>query len=190
MSAHATLTTSSDFEQAYAKHNSYIRKYLTRLGCSVDELDDFTQQTWLHAWRAAGNFTARDGCGARSYLCAIARNVFYYAWRKPARTRILFILDSTLPATEELQLSVMDERTAADQFKIIYTQELLEGLRPAIYREMLIDRHVLDMGLPEIAAKHGFTTTKVKTMVHRALLKVRENIDKHDRHTLRRQRPS
>jgi len=74
------------FDEIYATHFLYVRKFLLRL-CKGNAYiaDDLTQETFFQAYQSIHRFIGN--CRVETWLCSIARHVFYTFLRKEKKRR-------------------------------------------------------------------------------------------------------
>ncbi len=75
----------SDFEQMVSAHHAEIFQYLYRATGNRAEADDLSQETFLHAYRAASTLSAESS--TRAWLFAIATNLSRKHFRSQGRRR-------------------------------------------------------------------------------------------------------
>lgn len=84
------LTIEGRFETLYAMYERSVRRFISsRLDRAVQHLvDDFSQETWLEAWKSLESLKAADEA-AFAWLATIARRVISHHFRRPRSTEIV-----------------------------------------------------------------------------------------------------
>ena len=65
----------SDFEQVYRENADIVYRYLFSLGADADTAEDLTQETFCQALKSLDTF--RGDCSPQTWLCAIAKRLWY-----------------------------------------------------------------------------------------------------------------
>ncbi len=75
------------FQELAYRVRSSVRSFLSRLGCSMAEVDDLAQETLIRLWMHRASFS--NGQPLRPYLLAIAKNAYVsYCRRAGARREV------------------------------------------------------------------------------------------------------
>lgn len=143
--------------------------YLTRNWALAEDLTNETFETALRRWK---RFDPRRGT-ARAWLLAIARSTALDTFRAESRRRRR---EERAEAGER-----RDEPPSA--LGEGFSPELEDGLRSltAGEREVIALRVVLDLDGDETARLLGISPTAVSTRLHRALGKLEERMEHHER---------
>jgi RNA polymerase sigma-70 factor (ECF subfamily) len=133
---------------------------------SQSEAEDATQDALLRAWRSFGSL--RDATNLQAWFDRILMNVCRDRLRR--RRRITFIeLDGT-----------HDSVGRTDPFKRLLDADeavrQMSGLDLDL-RTVVILRYWADLTVPEIAIRLGWPVGTVKSRLHRALGRIRANLD-------------
>jgi RNA polymerase sigma-70 factor (ECF subfamily) len=72
--------SADEFANVYLACLPQVRGFLVRAGCERRDLEDLTQETFLRAWNARGEFLGESQF--RTWLLGIARNTIRESWRK------------------------------------------------------------------------------------------------------------
>ena len=70
-----------DFSAVYGEYRELVRRYIFRLCRNESLADEVTQETFYRALRGWNKF--RGDSSAATWLCGIARNVYYTTLRRP-----------------------------------------------------------------------------------------------------------
>jgi RNA polymerase sigma factor (sigma-70 family) len=157
------MPTALDF---FERHHVVVYGFLRRMGLSVQDAEDLTQDVFLRVVRALASYEDRQM--ERAWVFRIARNV----WLDHVRAR------SRAPAES------LDDRqvvtTPPAQFNRAALGQALARIGDA-EREAFLMREVGGLGYAEIAEATGTTPGAVRSRIHRGRLKLR--------HTLANARP-
>ncbi len=136
----------------------------------MQEVEDFTAETFSRAWKTRGQFTGNEAA-AHGWLVKIARNLMIDAYRRR----------SANPPPCELEMEDLDFRddNTGPEEKLIdkeRLQILLTAMRyvPVQQRELLVLRYVLGWQVKQIAAHLGMLENTVSVYLRRALQNLRE----------------
>ena len=70
----------ADMDSIYREYSGMVTAYLTRLTGNSDLARELTQETFYQAVRSIRRYDGRSGVG--TWLCGIARHLYYDALRK------------------------------------------------------------------------------------------------------------
>jgi RNA polymerase sigma-70 factor (ECF subfamily) len=168
-----TLALAGGDEDAFQLlvERSTARVYRTcyRILGRIDEAEDATQETFVLAFRALGNF--RGEGSPEGWLVRIATRL---CWRRAsqatrARARVSSLSDATMGLLVD-STNVGEEGVAAEERESV--RRAVAAL-PEPYREVVSLRFFGDLTLAEIAAATGRGEATVKTHLYRGLARVR-----------------
>ena len=154
------------FDEIYASHFLYVRRFLLRL-CKGNEYtaDDLTQETFFQAYKSINRFSGN--CRVETWLCSIAQNVFYAFLRK------------------EKMLKHLDEISHSNTGYVVQNEFFLEhDIAVAISRFSDQTKNVLsyrlfhEMPYAEIANLLGISENSAKVIFYRGRLKLKEILEK------------
>jgi len=168
------------FEDLVARHEHALLRYVRALTSQHDVAEDALQETFLAAWRAAGEF--HGGGSARGWLFSIARHEVGRRARAVARG-----------AADEAELATLgvaagwghDPSTDAE------ISEAADGVHRALSSLDPVDREVLvlhdleQLDLAETAAVLALGVAATKSRVHRARLRLAAHLRRGGRHGVR-----
>lgn len=144
------------FEQLYRRFGRFVHGLLlARL--PPDEVDDATQETFVHAWSRLSSL--REPAKFPAWLAVIARNRAVDLLRRRPR----FVELTEEPARESSPTARLEAR------------EVLVAIRelPEAYRETLTLRLVQGYSGPEIAELTGLSPGSVRVNLHRGMKQLR-----------------
>jgi RNA polymerase sigma-70 factor (ECF subfamily) len=149
-----------DLATLYGSHARDVYRFAFYLAGNRAEAEDIVSETFLRVW------TARDDlrlATVRSFLFAIARNVFLHGLRREARRAVL---------SSNLRDPTPDPATVAEHRDELST--VLRGLQDLaeVDRSALLMRVCGDVPYREIAAALGISEASAKVKVHRARSKL------------------
>ena len=127
-----------DFATIYGEYRQMVYRFVFRLCRNESLADEVTQETFYRAMRSFGKF--RGDSSAASWLCGIARNVYYSTMRQP----------QTLPLEEAEKVrgpDIAEALVASD--RQMAAQKLLHRL-PEPYREVFTLRTFCDLSHAQI----------------------------------------
>ncbi|MFN7935033.1 MAG: RNA polymerase sigma factor [Bryobacteraceae bacterium] len=143
------------FETIYRAYRQDVFRYSLWLCGDVEEAEEITSTAFFRAWTSA---PLREGT-AKSYLLAIARNLFLDGKRRGRR--LVPLENAGAPRSPDA-----DPETRTHVRKLY---ELLQGLE-AKYRDPLMLWAAGGLSYGEIAAELAVPLAVVKTRIHRARL--------------------
>jgi RNA polymerase sigma factor (sigma-70 family) len=134
-------------------------------------VDDVVQGVWLRVWERVG--TLRDLRTWRSWLAQLARNAAYDALRERRRERAVRVEAGAKRARRatDNELETPDAAAASGEER----SAVLAALRalPAMYREVVVLRHLEGWGYREIGSVLGLSEAAVETRLVRARRQLR-----------------
>jgi RNA polymerase sigma-70 factor (ECF subfamily) len=151
------------FSDLYRRHSSDVYRFALSLCRNEAQAEDLVSEAFLRAWSSPVPLRIET---VRSYLIAIARNVFLEGLRKARRER-------------PLDVDVPDPRNAASEHEVREQWTRLQPLRaelPETTRSALIMQSVLEMPYAEIEAVLGVPAAALKVRVCRARVQLAEKL--------------
>lgn len=167
------------FEQFVRRHEAALLAYLRRMTPDSARAEDALQETFLAAWRAAGQF-AGGGPSARGWLFTIARHALERQGRRragePADKVPLFDLGVAAGWGAEPAVDPQPALLSRDRLERAWVR--LDDAE----REVLWLREIEGLTGDECAASLGLTLPAVKSRLHRARLRLMAALREVDRH--------
>jgi RNA polymerase sigma-70 factor, ECF subfamily len=154
-------------EELFNQYNHLIYRFILLMINSKEEAEDLTQEVFIKAYKGLAHFKGESSY--KTWLYSIARNITYDHYRKKRTIKFLkeFVhFDRKEPVPEEIM--EMKEQT-----QTLY-RAIMELKLP--YREIIILRKIKGYPIQETAAILGWTESKVKTTLHRALLALKNQL--------------
>lgn len=160
----------SAFSDFVERHSANVFRYLRWLAKDSDDAEDLLQQTFVAAWRAAGE--ARVEGGARTWLLAIARR---NAGKLLARRDSTREREQSLEELGELagfgDIDHTPERMARAAEERSLVEQALAALAPR-EREILVLRELEGLDGAAAAELLGLSLAAQKSRLHRARLRL------------------
>jgi RNA polymerase sigma-70 factor, ECF subfamily len=150
----------ADFHDIYQRYARDVHRFTLHLSGDPALADDITAEAFVRLWTAPGEIRTAT---VKSYLLAIARNLYLSGQRRIRReTELDVSLATAAPSPEKLAI-VKDE-----------TRHVLEALGrlPEIDRAALLLHAREQMPYQEIASILGLSVPAVKVKVHRARVRL------------------
>jgi RNA polymerase sigma-70 factor (ECF subfamily) len=151
------------FTDLYGRHSRDVYRYTLSLCRNAAEAEDLTSEAFLRVWSAPAPLRFET---VRSYLIAIARNLFLANLRRRSRER-------------PLDFDTADARDAVGEHEARRDWARLRGLLeelPEITRSALIMHAVLEMPYAEIEAALGVPAGALRVRVSRARVRLAEKL--------------
>jgi len=168
----------SAFERIVERYEAAVLRYVRGLTGDPDRAEDAMQETFISAWRHAGDF--RGAASARSWLLSIARNALSRTARRHAGEPA-----NHLPLEALATEAGWGDTTADRLTERLDARERVEaGFRglSADDREILILRDLEGFTGEEIADMLGIGLAAQKSRLHRARLRFMANLKGGDGH--------
>jgi RNA polymerase sigma-70 factor (ECF subfamily) len=167
---HALNQTPGAFDVLVKRYLKQVYSYVFHTVQNKELAEDITQETFLKAYRALGQFDKTRNF--KPWLFAIATNAGRSMLKKNQRNPILL---NTEPGKPDLFENIEDshplEETIHDERLEDQVADALEQLNPSV-RQALILRHVEDLSYEDIAQTMGANLNTVRTWLKRG----RENM--------------
>ena len=145
-----------DADTVYREYRALVYGYLYRL-CRDSELsEELTQETFYQAVRQWKRFRGESGIG--TWLCAIARNQYYSALRKPKPVFLEEVPEQTTPGFAD---AVADRSLAMGAYRALHDL-------PEPYREVFTLRTFCELKHAEIAELFGKSESWARVTCYRA----------------------
>lgn len=147
-----------DMEEIYRAHARTVYKFLLSQ-CHDDALaEELTQETFYQAVRSSDRFDG--GCKVSTWLCQIAKHLFYQHLRRQRRETPLPEEEGALPPLPSAEEEVLDQSGRLDLLRRVH------GL-PEPGREVVYLRIFGNLSFREIGAVLGRTETWARVTYYR-----------------------
>ena len=159
------MDTTPDLHEAYTRHARTVYRFLLSQCGSADLAEELTQETFYQAVRSADRF---DGsCKVSTWLCQIAKHLFYHHVRKRNREEPLPEEGDGLPPLPSAESEAIDRDGQLSLLRRIHAL-------PEPGREVVYLRTFGGLSFREIGEIFGKQETWARVTYHRARLKIKE----------------
>ena len=159
-----------DYEKLYSAYYMQVYSYIMILAKNRDLAEEITQNTFYKAMTSKSGFEEKSN--ELTWLCAIAKNLFYDEVRKQKRVTDM-PLEDTLLAEENVESMVVDSDAAYRIHLILHKLE-----EP--YKEVFQLRVFGELSFSQIASIFDKTESWARVTYHRARLKIQERMDDYE----------
>lgn len=163
------MVSGMDYEQLYNSYYMQVYSFVMTLAKSRDLAEELTQQAFYKAMVTRADFAG--GSGELTWLCAIAKNLFYDEMRQRKRLAPGALPKEDLPSGEDV------EKAAADADTAYRIHVILHGMEEP-YKEVFSLRVFGELPFAKIAAIFGKTESWARVTYHRARLKIKERMER------------
>jgi len=155
-------------KELFLMHQHEIYNFLVYF-MGTRDVEDLVQEVFIKLLKS--HYRLQDVTNSKSLLFTMARNIAI-DYRRKKRIQSLIPIDSLfdLASKDKTPLDHLESSEEKD-----YLFRLLSKLKPA-YRDVIILRRIQHLSIEETAQVLGWNETKVKTTLHRALKKLKEEI--------------
>lgn len=157
-----TVSTTEGIEELFALYADDIYRYARYSAPSSVDAKDVVQEVFLRAFRSWGTF--RQESNSKTWLFQIARNYIFDLLRKK-RTEIEY--------QEKHKPDLSDVSVPLDT--LLELEDAVSHLKPD-HRQVFVLRCVQDLTIEETSAILGWSQSKVKTTLHRAIRELRQSL--------------
>jgi len=158
--------TREENEKIYEAHYMRIFSYVMTLAGDRSTAEEITQETFFRAFSKQSEY--RKEADEVTWLCAIAKNLFYDEKRRQRRTA---------PIPEEMpDTGKSVEQMATDRDSSFRIHVALHGLEEP-YREVFELRIFGELSFREVGMIFGKTENWARVTYHRARLKLQERME-------------
>ena len=155
-----------DYEKLYETCYMQVYSYLMTLCRNVHMAEDLTQETFVKAMSAGTKSSYRGESGEVTWLCTIAKNLFFDEIRKRKHSGEL---PEQIASEDDVEQSVIDDDLS---FRIHTALHSLE--EP--YKEVFSLRVFGELPYDKIGQLFGKTENWARVTYHRAKLKIQERM--------------
>ena len=159
-----------DYEKLYSAYYMQVYSYIMVLAKNKDMAEEITQNTFYKAMTSKSKF--KEKSNELTWLCSIAKNLFYDEVRKKQRIADM-PPDDELLAEEDMASAVVDSDTAYRIHLILHKLE-----EP--YKEVFQLRVFGELSFSQIASIFDKTESWARVTYHRARLKIQERMDDYE----------
>jgi RNA polymerase sigma-70 factor (ECF subfamily) len=168
----AIVGDSEAFGELYERYVARIYNYIYyRIG-NVKEAEDLTERVFVRALHHIGNYSHK-GLPFSAWLYRIAHNLVAN-WHRDSSRRKDMPLDERLLVSQQFNFPEQELLRVEEQEKLLQVITRL----PADRQELLILKFVDDLSNVEIGNVMGRTEGAIKSLYHRTLLSIRDELVK------------
>lgn len=158
---YTSTDSSSSITEAFLRHESFLKRFLSRFLSCPQDIEDVVQDTYLKAYHAEKNQEIHI---PKAFLFRIARNEALKALEKKSRQMANLVEDYGAPEVSYEKMS-MERQVEAQQKLGLICESVLE-MSPQVRRVFLM-RKVYGLSHREIAAQLGIAVSTVEKHVAR-----------------------
>ena len=159
-----------DYEKLYSAYYMQVYSYIMVLAKNKDMAEEITQNTFYKAMTSKSKF--KEKSNELTWLCSIAKNLFYDEARKKQRI-------ADMPPNEELLAEDDVESTIVDSDAAYRIHLILHKLEEP-YKEVFQLRVFGELSFSQIASIFDKTESWARVTYHRARLKIQERMDDYE----------
>ena len=157
-----------EFGDIYERYFKDVYLFMLATSKDADVAEEITQETFFKALKEIKNF--KGNCSVKSWLCQIAKNLFYNQCKKQNR-----FTDGEIPADiPDTQIcfeeKISDTSQALEIHRILHTME-----EP--YKEVFSLRIFSELSFKQIADIFGKTESWARVTFHRAKVKIIDELE-------------
>ena len=166
----APLINPEAFSNLYERNYLSVFRYLFGLhGGPLEDIEDLTAETFIHAWRARHSFSGDQRNAATGWLLRIARRLVIDNYRRD-RTRIQ-VEDEPVDDLPHLGPTPETLVLMGEQYETLW--KLLQRL-PGNQREILVLRYLLDWRVNQIGEYLEIPENTVSVNIRRGLARLHQ----------------
>ncbi|MGI2329064.1 RNA polymerase sigma factor [Planococcus sp. YIM B11945] len=162
-----------EVEQIYLENSDRVYRYIYLVVRHKETAEDLTQEAFYKAYKNIHTFNNQSSVA--TWLLKIARNVTYDHLR---RKKVVQFFALSSDNDRDLK-NPSPEKSTEKKEDAARLHEALNRLKKA-YRDVLILRKIDECSIKETAYILGWTEAKVKTMMARALVVLKKELDEKD----------
>ncbi|MBE5948795.1 MAG: RNA polymerase sigma factor [Lachnospiraceae bacterium] len=159
-----------DYEKLYSAYYMQVYSYIMVLAKNKDMAEEITQNTFYKAMTSKSRF--KEKSNELTWLCSIAKNLFYDEVRKKQRI-------ADMPPNDELLAEDDVESTIVDSDAAYRIHLILHKLEEP-YKEVFQLRVFGELSFSQIASIFDKTESWARVTYHRARLKIQERMDDYE----------
>lgn len=169
---------STAFEAIMRRHNQLLFRTARSIVRNDAEAEDVTQEAWMRAWRALGNYRAESKLS--TWLVRIATNEALGRLRRKS-AQVIPLEAAMMSSEPETQAALTDEPERGPEQSVQRSQmhKLIEAridLLPEAFRTVFMLRAIEEMSVEEVAEALDIPKATVRTRFFRARSLLRESL--------------
>lgn len=167
----AAKEDSEAFGLLYERYVERVYNYIYYRTGSVYDAEDLTERVFMRAMRHIHNYSDR-GLPFSAWLYRIAHNLVANWYRDNSRRK-------EVPLEDSLAIQPRSDHPEQELLRVEERERLLGVLRgiPADRQQLILLKFVEHLSNAEIAAVMGRTEGAIKSLYHRTLLSLRDELD-------------
>lgn len=154
------------FDEIYSEYFSQVYKFVLGLCRNPDAAEEITQEAFFKALKNIEGF--KGDCKLSSWLCQIAKNIFYSQAQKQGRQTES--LTELILSDENIEQQFTDHETALEVHKILH--RLKEP-----YKEVFWLRTLGNLSFAQIGLIFGKSESWARVTFYRAKIEIREELE-------------
>ncbi|WBL16899.1 RNA polymerase sigma factor [Sutcliffiella sp. NC1] len=158
-----------DWEELYIKYSDDVFKFIFFMTYEKEIAEDLTHDTFIKVKKSLTNF--RGESSYYTWIISIARNVTYDYLRRKHKIKFLsfHIRNHSKQTKETAEELVLNEESLKELYRAINNLKVN-------YKEVVILRKIQGLSVEETAQALGWSKSKVKSTMQRALEKLKQEI--------------
>lgn len=156
----------ADFERIYIEHQSFIYRYLLRLGKNETLAEELTQETFFRAYMNLSRL--RDETKISVWLCQIAKNV-YFAWYNENKKLKPIDGESDIKDSFDIEEQFLEKELTKEALVCLHQLE-----EP--YKEVFMLAVLGQLSLKDISKSFGKSESWARVTFYRAKQKLAERM--------------
>ncbi len=162
------------FGMLYERYVTQIYNYIYYRTGNTHDAEDLTERVFMRAMRHIGNYRNR-GVPFSAWLYRIAHNLVANWYRDTSRRK-------EIPLQDVIPMQPRQEHPESSVLEAEEREALLRVIRrlPPERQQLLILKFVERLSNAEIGAIMGRTEGAIKSLYHRTLLALRDEMERHD----------
>ena len=160
---HQTTDTSATITEAFLKHETFLKRFISRFLPRPQDIEDVVQETYLKAFSAEKKNTINM---PKAFLFQVARNTALKQLTKKSNQITGYIEEMDAPEIISDELSIEEHVMAREKFGM-FCQSALE--MPPRCRRVFLMAKVYGFSYKEISAQLGISASAVEKHVAKGL---------------------
>lgn len=157
----------TEFEKVYDKYFNDVFLFIYRLSGDKYIAEDITSETFLKAIKSIDDF--RGDSDIRTWLCKIAKNIYYSHLRKNKR---IVNIEENIESKDNLDM----EKNIVSKEESMKAHKIIHNLKEP-YKEVFSLRVFGELSFKEIGSLFGKTDNWACVTFHRARNKIKEQME-------------
>ncbi|WP_157842759.1 RNA polymerase sigma factor [Bacillus alkalisoli] len=157
------------WEELYLEYSEKIYRYILLMVGNEETAEDLTHDTFVRVDKAIKTY--KGNASYYTWLVSIARNVTYDYWRRKRKIRFLPLGKKEAAVSRDFpeELLLKEEEIQELYFEI-------KNLKWN-YKEVIVLRKIQGLSIEETAMALGWSISKVKSTLQRALVALKEQVE-------------